>query len=92
MENSIKAEASHVENNHGGIEISLHSSGDTLYWRRNWGEDAITEWKEAEVHYSDFDNDGDEFENPQEYFTIGNVDDKGKEYMYFLSEFLRYDR
>ena len=99
MENSIKAEASHVENNHGGIEISLHSSGDTLYWRRNWGEGAISEWKEAEIDYSSYDNDGEPFIDTygeeavsQPYFTIGNVDENGKEWMYFLSEFLMIQR
>jgi len=83
----LKPEAVMVECNHGGIEVA-NVTNDTLWWRRNWGDGAISEWKEAEIHHSEFDNDGDEFEDPQEYFIIGNVNEKGEEWMYFLSEFL----
>jgi len=92
--NKLKPEAVMVECNHGGIELADVTS-DGLYWRRNWGEGAIGEWKEAEIDYSDVDNDGEPFEkdeegNPQSkpFFTTGNVDEEGKEWMYFLDEFL----
>lgn len=102
MENQeIKAEASMVECNHGGIEIGNITS-ESLWWRRNWGEDSITEWKEAEINYATQDNDGNSFNDEditeedyhveKPYFIIGNVDDKGKEWMYFLDEFMCYDR
>jgi hypothetical protein len=91
--NNIIAEAAMVECNHGGIEIGNIKS-DGLYWRRNWGEGCITEWKEAEIHYSNMDNDDEPFEDEvsQAYFIIGNVDDEGKEWMYFLNDFMPYDR
>lgn len=96
MSDNIKAEASMIECNHGGIEVGNVTS-DSLYWRRNWGEDNITEWKEAEIHYSNKDNDGDYFYEDNEiysnpYFTTDNKDEEGNEFMYFLNEFTRYDR
>jgi len=97
MEERI-AEASMVECNHGGIEVA-NVTNESLWWRRNWGDDAITEWKEAEIHHSDVDNDGDSFKDletdddqSEPYFLIGNVDEDGKEWMYFLNQFMRYDR
>ena|SRR6187402_2696392 len=96
--NKLKPEAVMVECNHGGIELAEVTS-DGLYWRRNWGEGAISEWKEAEIDYSSYDNDGEPFIDTygeeavsQPYFTIGNVDENGKEWMYFLSEFLMIQR
>jgi len=91
--NNLVAEATMVECNHGGIEVAKVTS-KSLWWRRNWGDDAITEWKEAEIHYSDTDNDGEKIEDEQElqYFTIGNVDENGKEWKYFLNEFLMIQR
>jgi len=89
---AIIAQASMVECNHGGIEISLTNTNDALYWRRNWGEDSITEWKEAEIDYSTTDNDGSPFlddEGKEESMPYFRLDDGG--WKYFLSEFLRYD-
>ena len=90
--NKLKPEAVMVECNHGGIEVA-NVNGDSLWWRRNWGDGAISEWKEAEIHYSEFDNDGEPFESDVQieskpYFIIGNVNEKGEEWMYFLDEFL----
>ena len=84
----IIPQATMVESNHGGIEISLTYSNDSLYWRRNWGDNAISEWKEAEIEYSDIDNDGESFEDneSQPYFRL---DDGG--WKYFLNQFMRIE-
>lgn len=92
--NEIVPQAGMMECNHGGIEIYLHPSGDGVYWRRNWGEDSITEWKKTIIDYSSIDNEGKGFtsEDGEPYFIIGNKNENGKEWMYFLNEFIRYDR
>ena len=89
MEENIVAQASYVECNHGGIEISLTNTNDALYWRRNWGEDSITEWKEAEIEHSTIDNDGSPFlddEGKEEAMPYFRLDDGG--WKYFLNEFM----
>lgn len=96
-EKEIKPIASMVECNHGGLELA-NVTDESLLWRRNWGDDAISKWEEAEVKYSTIDNDGefirDSFGNIESlpYFTIDNVDSEGKNWMYFLNMFLRYER
>ena len=95
--NKLKPEAVMVECNHGGIELANITS-ESLWWRRNWGEGAISEWKEAEIEYSSCDNDGEIFTDSEgeidsrPYFTIGNLDSEGNEWMYFLDEFLMIQR
>lgn len=92
IEKAIIPEASMVECNHGGIEIGNVTS-DSLYWRRNWGEDAITEWKEAEIMNSAVDNNGEVFPDGEtEPFFYLEDDGTDNITMYFLSEFIRYDR
>jgi hypothetical protein len=90
--NNLVAEASMVECNHGGIEVANVTS-ESLWWRRNWGDDAITEWKEAEIMNSQIDNDGESFENGEsEPFFYLEGDGTDNTTMYFLKDFMRYDR
>jgi hypothetical protein len=85
---NLEPHAGHCESNFGGTEIHVSDCGDAVYHRENYG-DGPTEWVEAPIEYSYVDNDGEPFEDDdsQPYF----VKEEGG-WMYFLSEFMPYDR